>query len=277
MRPAGLALCVIVLIVQCVHSSEESKNRSIQIYQIESPFQHDRTTIRILLPDEYDAEKPYKVLYVLPVVTNDERKHGDGLLEIKKHNYHNIHQLICVAPEFTSKPWYADHSNNKGRQDESHLLKTVLPYVDSRFPTLKTKEGRLLIGFSKSGWGAITLLFRNPDLFYKAAAWDTGIRVDTGPIDEEDRARRIKEYFGSRSNFERHRISNLITTKGKDLGDQERLFYYNTEGIRAQGGVEVHRLMVEAGVTHRYVFEKQRKHRWGSGWIPLAVEFLVEE
>jgi len=263
--------------VQYALSAEGTPKTSIRRCRIESPFQQDSTTIRVLLPDDFDTEKSHRVLYVLPVVANDERKHGDGLLEIMKHDYHNTHQLICVAPEFTSKPWYADHSHNKGRQDESHLLKTVLPYIDNSLPTLKTKEGRLLIGFSKSGWGALTLLLRNPDVFYKAAAWDSGIRVDTGPIDEDDRARRISEYFGSRSNFEDHRVSNLIKTRGKDLGDKERLFYYNTQGIRAQGGVELHRQMVEAGIPHRYYYETTRRHRWDSGWIPLAVEFLVED
>jgi hypothetical protein len=278
---AGLLLCIMFLATVCAQGTGPDKGKvkspHIQSYQIESPFQHNSTTVRILLPDDFDAAKTYKVLYVLPVVANDERKYGGGLSEIIKYNYHNTHQLICVAPEFTSKPWYADHSDNKGRQDESHLLKTILPFVENKFPAIKTKEGRLLMGFSKSGWGAFTLLLRNPDVFYKAVGWDSGIRVDTGSIDEEDRARRIKEYFGSRSNFENYRISSLIKSRGKLLGNEERLFYYNTEGIRAKGGAELHRQMVEAGFTHRYVFEKIRKHRWDSGWIPLAVEFLAED
>jgi hypothetical protein len=276
-RPAILTACVMVLIIRYPLVAEESGKPSIQSYQIESPFQQNRTTIRILLPDELDTEKTYRVLYVLPVVENDRRKHGDGLMEILKHDFHNIHQLICVAPEFTAKPWYADHSDNMGRQDESHVLKTILPYIDSEFPTLKSKEGRLLIGFSKSGWGAMTLLLRNPEVFGKAAAWDSGVRVDTGPIDEEDRARRIKEYFGSASSFEKHRLSRLIQNRGKDLGDKERLFYYNTEGIRAKGGVALHHQMVEAGIPHRYYYETMRKHRWDSGWVPQAVAFLVED
>ncbi|HIG28122.1 MAG TPA: hypothetical protein EYQ50_10100 [Verrucomicrobiales bacterium] len=256
---------------------EETESSSIRSYQIESSFQRRCTTVRILLPDKFDAEKPYRVLYILPVVANDARKYGDGLLEVMKYNYHNVHQLICVAPEFTSKPWYADHSTDMGRQDESHLLKRILPFVDNKYPTLKTKEGRLLLGFSKSGWGAFTLLLRNPSVFYKAAGWDTGIRVDTGPLDEEDRMRRIQEFFGSRSNFEKHRISNLLKKKGKLLENQERLFYYNTEGSRARGGAEIHRQMVQLEFPHRYLFEPKRKHRWDSGWIPLAVEFLVED
>lgn len=249
---------------------------NIQEYRIDSPYQQHSTVVRVLLPDRIDTKRTYRVLYVLPVVENNNRKHGDGLQEMVKHDFHNIHQLICVAPEFTAKPWYADHSDNMGRQDESHLLKTVLPFIDRRFPTSRTREGRLLIGFSKSGWGAITLLMRNPETFHKAAAWDTGIRVDTGPIDEQDRERRIQAYFGSKDNFERYRISTLIESRGKHLGGEERLFYYNTEGKRAKGGVEVHRLLVESGIPHRYLFEKRRQHRWDSGWIPLAVKFLVE-
>lgn len=256
-------------------ASAESENTPIHSYRIESPFQRDSTTIRVLLPDNFDPNESYKVLYVLPVVANDERKFGDGLLEVMKYDYHNTHQLICVAPEFTAKPWYADHSTEEGRQDESHLLKTVLPFIDEKFPTIKTKEGRLLLGFSKSGWGAFTLLLRNPTIFYKAAGWDTGIRIDTGPMEEMDRAKRIKELFGSRANFENYRLSNLVKKESARLGDQARLFYYNVEGRRAIGGVEFHRQMIASGFPHHYVFEPLRKHRWDSGWIPMAVAFLV--
>jgi hypothetical protein len=276
MRSAMLILCVVGLTMPTPLSAEEVKSPRIQSYQVDSPFQANSTGIRILLPDDFDTAKTYNVLYVLPVVANNERKYGGGLMEIMKHDFHNLHQLICVAPEFTSKPWYADHSDHTGRRDESHLLKTVLPFIDEKFPTRKTKEGRLLIGFSKSGWGAMTLLLRHPDVFYKAVAWDSGIRVDTGPIDEEDRARRIQEYFGTRENFEAYRISSLIKTRGRDLGHEERLFYYNTEGTRARGGVALHRQMIEAGIPHRYYYETGRKHRWDSGWIPRAVAFLVE-
>ena len=162
------------------------------------------------------------------------------------------------------------------KQDESHLIKTVLPFVERNYPARETVDGRLLIGFSKSGWGALSLLLRNPHLFHKAVGWDIGIRVDTGPIDEADRAKRIAEHWGTVENFEAHRISSLVKTKGSDLGDQARIFYYNTEGKRALGGSEIHRLMVEHEIPHHYRFEPHRAHRWDSGWIPEAMEFLVE-
>lgn len=259
-----------------VSDSPATDKDGFLVHRLPSPFQGGKTTLRVLLPDNIRNGKRYRVLYVLPVTDGANRRHGDGLMEVKKYGYHNSHQLICVAPEFTTKPWYADHDLNADKQDESHLLKTVLPFVEKHYPTQDGAKSRLLIGFSKSGWGAFSLLLRNPDVFHKAAGWDTGIRVDAGPIEADEQAERIARNWGTVENFEAYRISSLIKTKGRELGDEARLFYFSTKGTRAKGGVEIHRLLVEYEIPHRYVFEPSRKHRWDTGWIPEAFEFLVD-
>ena len=256
---------------------QENADGGFHTHHIWSPNQAAKTKLRILLPDDFDLRREYRVLYVLPVHEDGVDKHGDGLVEIKKHGYHNQHQMICVAPGYTSKPWYADHDVNPKKQDESHLLDTVIPFIEKRYPVQTDTKGRLLIGFSKSGWGAAALLLRNPNVFYRAAAWDPGIRVDTGPIEESERAERIAREWGSLENFEANRLSSLIKSRGKELGNEARLFYFNTEGSRAIGGVEIHRLLVENEIPHRYVMEPHRTHAWDSGWIPEAMEFLVGE
>ena len=97
------------------------------------------------------------------------------------------------------------------------------------------------------------------------------------PIEEAERADRIARDFGSIENFEANRLSTLINTRGKELGEETRLFYYSTAGERAIGGAAIHRLLVEHGVPHRYLLEPHRKHAWGTGWIPEAMAFLVGE
>ena len=284
---ARLTMRTLLSVALCLAGSVFCRSRAAEpivvdsngfhVFELPSPYQGDIiTTLRVLVPDALDATKSYRVLYVLPVIEHDNRRHGDGLLEVKKYGYHNEHDLICVAPEYATKPWFSDHDQNPDKQDESHLLKTVIPFVENHYPADASTEGRLLIGFSKSGWGAMSLLFRNPDLFHKAAGWDIGIRVDAGPIEESDRAERIAREWGSVENFEAYRLSSLVESRGKALGDSCRLFYFSTEGKREQGGVEIHRLLVENGIPHRYVFEPFREHRWNSGWIPEAMEFLVE-
>ena len=268
----------LVFICSCLGLGAVEKDADgFLLHWLESPYQAKETSLRVLMPDHIEEEKKYTVLYVLPVHEDGLRSHGDGLFEVRKLNVHNKHQLICVAPAFTSKPWFADHDKNPKKRDESHLLKTVLPFVETNYPARTDVEGRLLIGFSKSGWGAMTLLLRNPQVFHKAVGWDTGIRVDTGPFDEAfDRDERVARDFGSYKNFEKYRISTLVKTHGRGLGDEVRLFYFNRDGnVRAWGGAQIHNLLVEAGVPHRYVMEPYRDHRWDSGWIPEAVEFLV--
>ncbi|HEC41796.1 MAG TPA: hypothetical protein ENI20_03095 [Bacteroides sp.] len=269
-RPLTLILFIIRAL--SVHAGDD-----VVRHPIASPYQYDSTTIRVLLPDKIVPGETYQVLYILPPGEMDSRSQKGGLHEVMKYDYQNKYNLICVAPEFTSKPWYCNHASDMGRQDESHFLKTVIPFIDDHYPTLKTSEGRLLMGFSKSGWGAFSLLLRNPEMFHKAVGWDSGIRVDTGPISEEERMQRIDSLFGGEENFEKYRLTTLLKQRGDQLGDQTRLFYYNTEGKRGPGGAEIHKLMVELEIPHLYLYEPHRKHSWDSGWIPAAVRFLVDD
>ena len=207
----SLALLIVFLIAAtCVARAEEAtispgeKSPDGWITHIvESEYQAKPTEIRILVPDKLalkdrlDATQPRRVLYVLPVEAGRESKYGDGLAEVKRLDLHNKHGLICVAPTFAHLPWYADHPTDKTIRQESYFVKVVVPFIDRTYqldekrrmdassvriqahadgrgvhPTPVNKESRWLLGFSKSGWGAWSLLARNPDLFGRAAAWD---------------------------------------------------------------------------------------------------------
>ena len=260
--------------------SVKTDENGIRIHELKSPFQKKDTSLRVLLPEEMEEGTRHRVLFVLPVHEDGLFKHGDGLLEVQKSNIHNKSQLICVAPAFSSESWFADHDQNPAKMDESHLLKTVIPFVEKAYPVRTDGKGRLLIGFSKSGWGALTLLLRHPGEFHRAVGWDPGIRIDLGPFGKGfDREKRIRRDFGSDGNFEKFRISKLLKTRGKKLkNDEVRLFYFNCDGTpRTVGGARIHRLMVEEGIPHRYVMEARRDHRWDSGWMPQALEFLTKD
>lgn len=250
-------------------------------FQVWSPYQSGKTTLRVLLPDDFDLRKHYRVLYVLPVredgVENSRYKHGDGLVEIKQGGFHNKHQLICVAPSFTSMPWYADHDRDLQQRDESHLLKAVIPFIEKRYPVRTDEQSRLLIGFSKSGRGALSLLLRHPKVFYRAAAFDPGIRIDTGPMNDAERAAKIASDWGSAENFESYRLTHLIQQRGKALGESTRLFYFNTTGQRATGGEEIHRRLIENEIPHHYVWEPDQPHAWHGDWVSQALAFLTRE
>ena len=283
-RLARMSAIALMLIFDAVVHSVQAESGSVTgdgvcVHQLPSPYQAGSTTLRVLLPDDLKDNQYCRVLFILPVHKDGDFRHGNGLAEVRRRNVHNTHQLICVAPSFSSTPWYADHDRNPAKRDESHLLRTVMPFVETHYPVRTDVQGRLLIGFSKSGWGAMTLLLRHPDRFHRAVAWDPGIRIDTGPFGKDfDREQRMQTNFGSRENFEAHRVSTLIRTRGKDLGDDVRLFYFNCAGNhRTAGGTQLHELMTRTGLPHHYVMDRPRQHRWDSGWLPEAITFLVNE
>src|SRR4029077_19257988 len=94
-------------------------------HTVGSPYQEGETKIHVLLPDEIDGAANVSVLYVLPVETHDGEKCGDPLAEVRKHDLHNRHRLICVKPTFSRAPWYADHPSDPCIRQESYFLKVV--------------------------------------------------------------------------------------------------------------------------------------------------------
>jgi hypothetical protein len=241
----------------------------ILVHVVESDYQDKPTTIRVLLPGKMEQGRRYRVLYVLPVEAGNEKRFGDGLLEVKKLGLPDRYGLICVQPTFARLPWYADHPTDPKIRQESYFLKVVVPFVEEKYPALARPEGRLLLGFSKSGWGAFSLLLRHPDVFGKAAAWDAPLMMDApGKYGSG-------EIFGTKDNFEHYRVIRLLEAKAGKLGDGKRLAVLGYGGFRADHKA-VHALMEQGKVEHEYADGPPRKHDWHSGWVAEAVEFLVK-
>ncbi len=239
-------------------------------HSVSSAFQGGTTEIRVLPPDRMDPTARYPVIYVLPVEARRERSYGDGLLEVRKQDLHNQLKAIFVAPTFSHRPWYADHPSDPEIRQESYLLRTVVPFVDSHYPTQAAPGGRLLLGFSKSGWGAFSLLLRHPDQFGKAVAWDAPFMQ--GRPDKYG----MGAIFGTQENFERYRLTNLVEQNALDLRDRTRLFVLGYGNFRDEHE-RFHALLKSRGIPHVYVDGPQRPHRWDSGWVPEAARALLED
>ena len=237
-------------------------------HPVESPYQGSGTTIRVLLPDHFDRDKTARVLYVLPVELFDGTQCGDPLLEIRESNLHNEHQLVCVKPSFSHAPWYADHPSDPRIRQESHLLKVVVPFIDDHYCDSSNSTERLLLGFSKSGWGAFSLLMRHPDLFWRASAFDAPLAW------QSPNRYGMGEIFDTQSNFDDYCISELLKPSAEKLGKAPRLGLYGFSEFRGHHQFLHYRLM-HFGIAHDYADGPRRGHRWDTGWIPEAISFLV--
>jgi len=243
------------------------------IHQLSSERQSAPVSVRVLLPDHLpsEGEARLSVVFVLPVEAVDEVRWGDALAEVQKLDLPNQHNVVCVLPTFSDLPWYADHPEDPHLQQEAFLLHDVLPLVEQKHPVRQDREGRLLVGFSKSGCGAWSLLLRHPDMFYRAAAFDAPLMMDTpnkygaGPI------------FGTTENFRHYQLTNLLEQRADSLRDTpSRLMLIGNGNFQPQH-LQMHDRLESSMIPHTWIVGDQREHSWHSGWLSEAFDWLMEK
>ena len=247
-----------------------TSDQGVHHHTVQSRYQSGTTHLRVILPDNVKQGERLASIYVLPVETGLETGYGDGVEEILKNDLHNRFRLVYIAPGFSQLPWYADHPSDEGIQQESYLLKDVIPFVEKFYPVRRQSRHRHLVGYSKSGWGAFTLILRHPHQFGRAAAWDAPMMMDkpggygSGPI------------FGGEENFRHYQVTRLIEQADRSFTRQSRLVLTGYFGNFRQHHVALHELMEKQGVLHQYRDGPKRKHDWHSGWLAEALELIFE-
>ena len=289
MRPRTCtAVLVVALQVSTLAAQEEAKpvvkgpeldpKKKVWTYTVSSPYQQRADQVEVLLPDNFDKAKQYRVLYVLPVNPGPKGRWGDGLQVVRNLDAHNEHELLCVQMTFDASPWYGAHANNRKIRHEEYVRRVVVPLVESRYPTLGTAEGRLLLGFSKSGWGAFSLILRNPDFFGYAASWDAPLMIGWYPNWG------IPQHFGTAENFEQYRISTLFEKQARHFKDRARLVLLGEQFFGNWGGPQfqkkhhtawAHEAMASLGIKHAYRNDLNVPHRWDAKWVEPAIEDLM--
>jgi S-formylglutathione hydrolase FrmB len=255
-----------------------SRAAELSRFELASEFLKSPVMVEVLVPDGVAAGERLPVVYVLAA---EPRADGNrGLAEIQRLGLADTHRVICVGVNFDTMPWYGDHATDPGLRHESHIVRRLVPEVDRRFPTRGERDGRWLIGFSKSGWGAFTLLFRNPETFGFAASWDAPLlftladfgTYKTGP------------HFGTPENFAQYLPAELAQSRAAPFRDRPRLVL---AGSALFGGEPdnrfaatphteaMHRLLDELAIPHCYDPDLRFAHRWNSGWLEPTLAHLV--
>lgn len=245
----------------------------IEIYDLESPYQNGKQEIRVLLPDDYAADHPCRVLYVLPVSKGD----FGGFDTLREMNAHNEYHLILVAPGFDKTPWFGDHATDPKIRQAGYMKEFVCPFIESRYSTFHGPEGRFLLGFSKSGWGAFSLIFKYPDYFGYAAAWDAPMMLTGFYFGMED-------VFGTLDQLNQYRPDLLAVQQKRFFQPRTRLVLTGEKlwgrMIPAPDGgshtADMHELLLKEEIPHVYDDTLSADHRWDPAWMTPTLRKLME-
>ena len=246
-------------------------------YDVESEYQNGRHGIHVLVPDGYRQGKTHRVLYALPAQAESDKSQMDALRLFEEMDAHNRYELIIVQMGLEKEPWYGDHAVDLKVRQASYLKEFVVPFIETRYATPGIPEGRLLLGFSKSGWGAFSLLLWYPEFFGYAAAWDA-------PIMFQEFHYGMEGIYGTPEQLARYRPDLLMVSQKKLLQERTRLVltgekYWGTM-VPAPGGgshtVEAHELLKREGIPHFYDDSVVVEHRWDSIWMEPTLKALME-
>lgn len=243
-----------------------SDSTGADVYEVTSPYQASSLPLRILAPQGADPANILTHVYTLPVQPGPAGQWGDPLQIIQSHGLHNRCGILVICPSFSDWPWYADHPSDGTIRQESYFLKTIVPFINGICP--KQTPKRILLGFSKSGLGAFSLMLRHQDMFECAGAWDAPL-MKNFPDEFE-----MPQVYGTHANFTNYQFSRLLAQNGDAFRSRPRFVLGGYGGFREHMAA-AHTLMVQENIPHLYHNEVKREHRWDSGWLEGMLDALI--
>ena len=225
--------------------------------------------VRVLAPDHPSTDYAHSFLYALPVEGGlAQSTWGSGLDELRQLGVENQYNATIIEPIFPIGPWYADNPLDATIDFETFMATLLPAWVNTNFATSGTEDD-LLIGFSKSGYGALDLLFKHPAVFEAAAAWDF-------PADMTDYSNYgASGNYGTDSNFQNnYRLTGtFIDTWKAPFITQDRIWIsgYN---VFQTDVADFNTLLTSHGVLHTLLTQTYDAHNWYGGWLRDAVAGL---
>ena len=224
--------------------------------------------VRVLAPDHPSANYEHSFLYALPVEAGlAQSTWGSGLDALQQLDAQNHYNATIIEPIFPINPWYADNPIDATINFETFMATLLPAWVDSNFAS--GAEKNLLLGFSKSGYGALDLLFKHASEFAAAAAWD--FPADMAAYDNYG----ASGNYGTDANFQgNYRMtSTFIETWKAPFTTQDRI-WISGYGAFQTDVADFDALLTSHGVVHTLGTQTYDVHSWTGGWLSAAVAGL---
>ncbi|MGM9714188.1 MAG: alpha/beta hydrolase-fold protein [Prevotella sp.] len=202
----------------------------------------DWKTMYVYTPAEYETSgKSYPVLYLQHGGGEDERGWcTQGLTDIILDN---------LIAEGKAEPVIVVMMDGNGQDFTSELLTDGIPFVESRFRTIKTADGRALAGLSMGGIQTLNTSIMHPELFSYVGVFSSGWFKNPQPFMANSSGERYYAKLRERPDYYNKQFREFFIT----MGGQEDIAYENCKAMRERFG--------QMGIKHTY-YETPGGHTW---------------
>jgi S-formylglutathione hydrolase FrmB len=156
----GTAIVLLLLLVSPLKAAME-------IISIPSGMMKKSFKACVITPSGYSPGDRYPAVYLLHGYSGN---YSTWSRIAPLERYADTFRLIIVCPDGNCNSWYLDSPVRPNSLFESYITKEVVPFIDGHYNSLAEAKGRVIIGSSMGGHGALTLLAKRPDLFCGAGS-----------------------------------------------------------------------------------------------------------
>lgn len=264
-------------------ASEPACTSTLATWRLHSPLQAVPTLVRVLMPSDMkptetnafgSVESPVegeriRTIVLLPVEAQETQRWGDPLRMAAAMKLAEEQRAVVVIPSFATLPWYGDHPTRSDVAQETFMTETLREFLRWEVPCARLdRDSVWLVGFSKSGWGAWSLLARHPDQFGKAVAFDAPLMMaDSGRFGAD-------QVFGTDGAFEAYRLTHTLLEAREQLGTVRLC------DIAGPNFQEDHQSMRDWLGEHQIpvlsLDQPAEPHRWSENWVNAGLKELQD-
>ncbi len=176
--------------------------------------------------------------------------------ELKK--YADEFDMIIVCPDGHYSSWYFDSPIDSSMRYETFIGTEVPAFIDSRYPTIKNRQGRAITGLSMGGHGGLFLGFRHADRFGACGSMSGGVDL-TASRNRFDVIKRIGDTVQHAENWKNYSVINAIEKYPKD--SLAIIIDCGTDDFFYESNLALHQKLLSLKIPHEYV-ERPGKHNW---------------
>lgn len=184
-------------------------------------------------------------------------------------------QAILVAPQAASSadpdPEYLDLGAN--REWASALAVELPRYIDARFPTIRSRTARAVMGVSAGGYGAVSLGLSHLATFSVIESW-SGYFEPTTPD-----GRTVRDLGSKRANVRASMFAQVPTLKARFAGEPTFLAFYvgRSDRLFASDNIAFHRALRAARVPHTWgIYPADHESSLWLAEAPLWIELALD-
>jgi S-formylglutathione hydrolase FrmB len=225
-----------------------SRAATVDTLSVYSKAMQKETRCVVIVPKGADANA-LPVLYLLHGLGGDHH----SWLQIKPElpRLADEMQMLIVCPNGGVRSWYLDSPIDSSFRYETYMIHELIPYIDSHFSTVKTREGRAIAGLSMGGHGSLFLAIRHSEVF--GAACSTSGSVD---LLKKTFSWKYKEMIlGDTICCKENWVSNSVMTIADELQPGQLAIHIDcgTEDDLYMPNKRLHEKWGAMGIEHAYI------------------------